>query len=178
MAFELNANKLIINPFYSRILSVWLKLMLKVVDRTCYICRFEKNIKQCCLPRCSVQRHLFMSCSTKSLEMTVYVIRGSKPSDRVDYITGFATVCQFPNQCWKKKCVSKFAQCCCIDIVVLRLVRWCYGFDVWLWLTIKLKEVVFSPISRWMHYEGQWFYSDNVKTSKPRTNRIMFTLFR
>ena len=34
MAFELNANKLIINPFYSRIISVWLKLMVKVVDRT------------------------------------------------------------------------------------------------------------------------------------------------
>ena len=100
MTFELNVNKLIINPFYSRILSVWLKLMLKVVDRTFYIvCRFEKNIKQCCLPRCSVQRHLFMPRSTKSLVMTVFVIRGSKPSDRMDYITGFATVCQFPNQC-------------------------------------------------------------------------------
>lgn len=153
MAFELNANKLIINPFNSRILSVWLKLMLKVVDRTCYICRFEKNIKQCCLPRCSVQRHLFMSCSTKSLEMTVFLICGSKPSDRMDFMTGFATVCKFPNQ-WKKY-VCKFAQCCCSDLVVLRLVRWGYGFDLWLWLTIKLKKIVFSPINRWMHYESQ-----------------------
>ena len=120
MAFELNVNKLIINPFYSRILVVWLKLMLKVVDRTCYICRFEKNIKQCCLPRCSVQRHLFMPRSTKSLVMTVFLICGSKPSDRMDFMTGFATVCKFPNQ-WKKY-VCKFAQCCCSDLVVLRLV--------------------------------------------------------